>query len=65
MQNDQVARTLPELQTGVDEQLTRTPKKLPKLKLDPSVKEIDGFLTNHISLEGYDPHPALRAPISV
>jgi len=49
----------------VDEQLTRTPKKLPKLKLDPSVKEIDGFLPNHISLEGYDPHPALRAPISV
>jgi thymidylate synthase len=49
----------------VDQQLARTPKSLPTLKLDPSVQEIDSFLPNHISLEGYDPHPALRAPISV
>lgn len=49
----------------VDEQLSRAPRRLPSLRLDPSVKEIDGFLPNHIVLEGYDPHPALRAPISV
>lgn len=49
----------------VDEQLTRSPKTLPTLKLDPSVKNIDAFQPNHISLEGYEYHPALRAPISV
>lgn len=49
----------------VDEQLTRTPKPLPKIVIDPSIKEIDSFLPNHISLEGYQYHPALRAPISV
>lgn len=49
----------------VDEQLTRAPLSSPKLLLDPSIKDIDDFLPNHISLEGYQHHPALRAPISV
>ena len=49
----------------VDEQLQRAPNALPTLKLDPTVKDIDSFLPNHISLEEYHPHPALRAPISV
>lgn len=49
----------------VDEQLKRSPKELPTLRLDPSVKDIDSFSPNHIALENYQHHPALRAPISV
>lgn len=49
----------------VDEQLTREPLALPKLVLNTTIKDIDDFLPNHISLEGYQHHPALRAPISV
>lgn len=49
----------------VDEQLSRDPKPLPTLRLDPNIKDIDSFLPNHIDLEGYNFHPALRAPISV
>jgi len=49
----------------VDEQLSRVPKKLPTLRLDPSVKSIDDFRFEHISLENYDPEPPIKAPISV
>ena len=46
-------------------QLTREPRPLPTLKLDPSVRELDQFDLEHIEIEGYDPHPLIKAPISV
>ena len=46
-------------------QLTREPRPLPRLRLDPSVRTIDGFDLEHITLEGYDPHPAIKAPVAV
>lgn len=49
----------------VDLQLSRTPKALPKVLLDPSIRDIDAFRFEHFVLEGYDPHLAIKAPIAV
>ena len=48
-----------------DEQLARTPRALPVMKLNPAVKELDAFGYEDFTLEGYDPYPAIRAPIAV
>jgi thymidylate synthase len=46
-------------------QLTRQPRPLPTLRLDPAVSSLDAFDLEHIAVEGYDPHPAIKAPIAV
>ncbi len=46
-------------------QLEREPRPLPRLRLDASRRELDEFVYEDVTIEGYDPHPAIRAPISV
>jgi len=48
-----------------DEQLAREPRSLPVMKLNPAVKDLFAFRYEDFTLEGYDPHPAIRAPIAV
>ena len=48
----------------VDEQLSRTPRALPKMKINPEVKSIFDFKYEDFTLEGYDPYPTIKAPMS-
>ncbi|MBO3269788.1 MULTISPECIES: thymidylate synthase [Hymenobacter] len=47
------------------EQLTRTPRPLPQMRLNPEVTDIFGFQYNDFKLENYDPWPAIKAPVAV
>lgn len=49
----------------VKEQLKRKPKKLPRMKLNQSVLDISKFKFEDFTLEGYDPHPPIKAPVAV
>jgi thymidylate synthase len=46
-------------------QLEREPRALPKMRLNPARTAIDGFQYEDFTLEGYDPHPAIKAPIAI
>jgi thymidylate synthase len=46
-------------------QLSREPRPLPRLVLDPAVRDLFDFRFEHITLEGYDPHPHIAAEVSV
>lgn len=47
------------------EQLSRKPKPLPTIKLDPSLKTIDDFRPELVTLENYDPHPVIKGELTV
>jgi thymidylate synthase len=51
--------------TQVREQLSREPRALPNMLINPAVKDIDSFKYEDFSLVNYDPHPAIKAPIAV
>jgi thymidylate synthase len=46
-------------------QLTREPRALPKLRLNPAVRSLFEFSYDDILIEGYEPHPAIKAPVAV
>ncbi|HTM60825.1 MAG TPA: thymidylate synthase [Burkholderiales bacterium] len=47
------------------EQLTRTPRPFPRMRLNPARRELLDFQYEDFTLEGYEPHPAIKAPIAV
>ncbi|MEO0498704.1 MAG: thymidylate synthase [Pseudomonadota bacterium] len=49
----------------VREQLSREPRALPKMKINPDKRDLFGFELSDFELEGYDPHPRIPAPVAV
>jgi thymidylate synthase len=47
------------------EQLSREPRPLPLLRLNPAIRELDAFRFEDFALEAYEPHPPIRAPVAV
>jgi thymidylate synthase len=46
-------------------QLSRAPRALPRMRIDPSVTDLFAFRYDHFRLEGYDPHPHIKAEVAV
>ena len=46
-------------------QLSREPRTLPKMHINPDVKDIFSFRAEDFTLEGYDPWPAIKAPVAI
>ena len=46
-------------------QLSREPRPLPRLRLNPERRELRDFVFEDFELTGYDPHPAIKAPVAV
>ena len=51
--------------TQTDEQLSRTPRSLPTMRINPEVKNIFEFTYEDFELIGYDPHPMIKAPVAI
>ena len=49
----------------VREQLGRAPRSQPTMRINPAVQDIFGFRFEDFTLENYDPHPAIKAPVAV
>ena len=49
----------------VNEQLSRVPKILPVMKINPGVKNIFDFKSEDFTLEGYDPYPPIKGSVAV
>lgn len=49
----------------VKEQLNREPKPFPRVSIDPSLKDIDSFRPEMVTLEGYDPYPPIKGELTV
>lgn len=46
-------------------QLSRSPRPLPRMELNPARRELSEFVYDDFTLHGYDPHPAIKAPVAV
>ncbi|WP_166241787.1 thymidylate synthase [Paenibacillus turpanensis] len=46
-------------------QLSREPRELPRLKLNPDISSVFDYEVKDVQLEGYEPHPAIKAPVAV
>ncbi|OFZ52903.1 MAG: thymidylate synthase [Bdellovibrionales bacterium RIFOXYC1_FULL_54_43] len=46
-------------------QLTREPRALPRMQLNPAIRSLFDFKYEDFKLEGYDPHPAIKAPVAI